>query len=161
MLFICRHSRATPLVKGRLADPLKVVIDGLSGTAGAGADLSRPIHHPEIGSNVVLYNVVGHRHTFEIEQELTRLGGIEVRVHFTPCYIPIVQGIVSVCRCFPTERLKRNEALDDYREFYAGQPFIKIFDRPRGGNQPWNFKPYPAVSAVAGTNVVLDPFCPD
>jgi N-acetyl-gamma-glutamyl-phosphate reductase common form len=60
-----------PLLKAGLVDPLKLVIDGMSGTAGAGADLSRAIHHPEIGGSVVLYNVVGHRHTFEMEQELS------------------------------------------------------------------------------------------
>jgi N-acetyl-gamma-glutamylphosphate reductase len=52
----------------------RVVVDGLSGTAGAGAEFSRAMHHPEIGGNVVLYNVVGHRHTYEMEQELSMAG---------------------------------------------------------------------------------------
>src|SRR4029453_7786336 len=61
----------SPLLRAGLVDVERLIVDGLSGTAGAGADLSRAIHHPEIGNNVVLYNVVGHRHTFEMEQELS------------------------------------------------------------------------------------------
>ena len=41
-----------PLLKNRLVDPGRIVVDGLSGTAGAGAELSRAIHHAEIGNNV-------------------------------------------------------------------------------------------------------------
>lgn len=141
-----------PLVKSGWIDPEHVIVYGLSGTAGAGADLSRAIHHPEIGNNVVLYNVVGHRHTYEMEQELTSLAKRRVRVHFTPCYIPIVRGIVDICRCFPTERIDRAMVLDLFRQFYERQPFVKVYDQPRGELEAWDYKPYPWVSAVAGTN---------
>ena len=141
-----------PLLRAGLVDPNHLIVHGLSGTAGAGADLSRAIHHPEIGSNVVLYNVVGHRHTYEMEQELAALAQRPVRVHFTPCYIPIVRGIVDICRCFPLKSLGRSEAIDLFRQFYEGQPFVKIYDQPRGDGEAWDYKPYPWVSAVAGTN---------
>jgi N-acetyl-gamma-glutamyl-phosphate reductase common form len=141
-----------PLLQAGMVDPDHLIVCGLSGTAGAGADLSRAIHHPEIGNNVVLYNVVGHRHTFEMEQELSALAKRPVRVHFTPCYIPIVRGIVDVCRCFPLKQLSRDQVLDLFREFYRDQPFIKIYDQPRGKAEAWDYKPYPWVSAVAGTN---------
>jgi len=141
-----------PLLREGLVDPNHLIVHGLSGTAGAGADLSRAIHHPEIGSNVVLYNVVGHRHTYEMEQELAALARRPVRVHFTPCYIPIVRGIVDVCRCFPLKSLGRSEVIALFRQFYEGQPFVKIYDQPRGDVEAWDYKPYPWVSAVAGTN---------
>jgi len=141
-----------PLLRAGLVDPNHLIVHGLSGTAGAGADLSRAIHHPEIGSNVVLYNVVGHRHTYEMEQELAALARRPVRVHFTPCYIPIVRGIVDVCRCFPLKSLGRGDVIDLFRRFYEGQPFVKIYDQPRGDGEAWDYKPYPWVSAVAGTN---------
>ena len=76
-----------PLLKAGLVEAHCLVVDGLSGTAGAGAEFSRVMHHPEIGGNVVLYNVVGHRHTYEMEQELTGVANRGVRVHFTPCYV--------------------------------------------------------------------------
>ncbi len=141
-----------PLLDAGFVDADRLVVDGLSGTAGAGADFSRPIHHPEIGNNVVLYNVVGHRHTYEMEQELTMVANRGVRVHFSPCYIPIVRGIVAICRCFPSERIERNRLLDLFRQFYKGQPFVKVYDQPRDEAEAWEYKPYPWVSAVAGTN---------
>lgn len=141
-----------PLVKAGIIDEGRIVIDGLSGTAGMGAELARPAHHPEIGGNLVPYNVVGHRHTFEMEQELSVLAGKKVAVHFTPTYVPIVRGILSVCHAFPLKATAREDLLELYRRFYAGQPFVKVYDLPRQADAAWQYKPYPWVSAVAGTN---------
>jgi N-acetyl-gamma-glutamyl-phosphate reductase common form len=41
-----------PLAKERLIDLDKVVVDGLSGSSGAGAEPSVPTHHSEIGNSV-------------------------------------------------------------------------------------------------------------
>jgi N-acetyl-gamma-glutamyl-phosphate reductase len=141
-----------PLLKTGLVEVHRIVVDGLSGTVGAGAEFSRAIHHPEIGGNVVLYNVVGHRHTYEMEQELTGVANRGVHVHFTPCYVPIVRGIVDICRCFAAELPSRAQLLDMFREFYQGQPFVKVYDQPRDEEDAWQYKPYPWVSSVAGTN---------
>jgi N-acetyl-gamma-glutamyl-phosphate reductase common form len=141
-----------PLVRAGLADLERIVVDGLSGTTGVGAELHRAAHHPEIAENLVPYNVVGHRHTFEIEQELTALAGSGVRVHFTPTYVPIVRGILAVCHVFPGRAVERGALLELYREFYAGQPFVLVYDLPKESGATWQYKPYPWVSAVAGTN---------
>lgn len=140
-----------PAVEAGLVDMGKIVVDGLSGTAGAGAELSRAVHHPEIGENVVAYNVVGHRHSCEMEQELARLSGGEALVHFTPSYVPIVRGIVDLCHWFPTRSVRRAELLELYREFYREAPFVQVYDR-RPTQDSWNYAPYPWVSAVSGTN---------
>jgi N-acetyl-gamma-glutamyl-phosphate reductase len=141
-----------PLVKNALVDTEKIVIDGLSGTTGAGAEPETPSHHPEIANNIVPYNVVDHRHTYEIEQELGALSTSRVTVHFTSSYVPITRGILAICHCFPTKKVTRNELLDTFRTFYEGHPFIKIFDMPRDGKASWNYLPYPWVAAVSGTN---------
>ena len=142
-----------PLLAGDLVEQDKIFVSGLSGTAGAGAELARAAHHPEIGNNLVAYNVVGHRHTFEMEQELADVAGNgNVSVHFTPVYVPIVRGILNVCRAFPTRSLSRAAVLDLYREYYDGQPFVQVYDIPKEEAASWQYKPYPWVSAVAGTN---------
>lgn len=141
-----------PLVKNRLIDTQKIVIDGLSGTAGAGAETDRALHHPEIGNNLVPYNVVGHRHTFEMEQELGALTNQKVSIHFTPTYAPIVRGILDICHAFPLKKTSRKALLETYHAFYKNEPFIKIFDLPREEGASWQYRPYPWVSAVAGTN---------
>lgn len=141
-----------PLVKEKLVETERLVVDGLSGTAGVGAELSRAAHHPEIGNNLIPYNVVGHRHTSEMEQELGELGTGSVSVHFTPVYTPIVRGILDICHAFPTRAVSRAALLDLYREFYRHEPFVKVYDLPEDAGATWRYKPYPWVSAVAGTN---------
>ncbi len=141
-----------PLVKGNLIDTERIIIDGLSGTAGAGAELHITMHHPEIGNNLVPYNVVDHRHTYEIEQELGLLAKSKIGIHFTPTYVPITRGILAICHCFPKREVNRSELLDLYRSFYRDEYFIKVFDMPKDADATWQYLPYPWVSAVSGTN---------
>lgn len=141
-----------PLVAEGLVDVGKLSVDGLSGTAGAGAELARAAHHPEIGNNLVAYNAVGHRHTYEMEQELSALCGSRVQVHFTPVYVPITRGILDICHGFLNSATTREDLLGLYHKFYEGQPFVQVYDLPKEPNVSWQYKPYPWVSAIAGTN---------
>lgn len=142
-----------PLVREAAVDLRRLVVDGLSGTAGAGAELDRAIHHPEIAANLVPYNVVGHRHTAEMEQELGALAGGEVRVHFTPTYVPIVRGILALCHAFPLRELDRPRLLELFRDFYADAPFVTVYDAPADPPpSAWSHQAHPGVGSVAGTN---------
>jgi len=141
-----------PLVKHGLIDTAKIIVDGLSGTAGAGAETDRAIHHPEIGNNLVPYNVVDHRHTYEMEQELGLLSNTGVSVHFSTTYVPITRGILDICHCFPNTKVNRNELIDIYKDFYRNEFFVKIIDLPKEQGASWQYVPYPWVAAVSGTN---------
>ena len=141
-----------PLVAEGHVDVERIAVTGLSGTAGVGAELSRVAHHPEIAGNLVAYNVVGHRHTLEMEQELSLVAGREVRVHFTPVYVPIVRGILGVCSAFLHRPLERDDAMELFRTFYRDAPFVSVYDLPPEEDAVWQYRPYPWVSAVAGTN---------
>jgi len=141
-----------PLIKEGLIDTERIVVDGLSGTAGAGAELDITSHHPEIGNNLVPYNVVEHRHTYEMEQELTLLSKSKVTIHFTPTYVPITRGILAICHCYPTNKVSRMDLLEVYRSVYKDEYFIKVFDIPKEPNAAWQYLPYPWVAAVSGTN---------
>jgi N-acetyl-gamma-glutamyl-phosphate reductase common form len=141
-----------PLVRERIVDPKRIVVDGLSGTAGTGAELTRVAHHAEVGNNLIPYNAVGHRHTYEMEQELTLLGEADVSVHFTPTYVPIVRGILAVCHAFPGRPVSRAELLELYSEFYRNEPFVRVYDLPPEEGVSWQYRSYPWVSSVAGTN---------
>ena len=141
-----------PLIKAGLVEPERIIVDGLSGTTGAGAELDTPSHHPEIANNIVPYNVVEHRHTYEMEQELGLLTTEKVTVHFTPAYVPITRGILAICNCFPKSPVNRRDLLELYREFYHGQFFVRIFDLPPDSKSNWRYEAYPWVSAVSGTN---------
>jgi N-acetyl-gamma-glutamyl-phosphate reductase len=81
-----------------------------------------------------------HRHTPEIEEVLTTIGGAEVKVTFTPHLTPMNRGILATM--YP--RLKEDTSLDHlkdvYRSYYEGKPFVRIIDR------------VPTTKDVAGTN---------
>jgi N-acetyl-gamma-glutamyl-phosphate reductase len=141
-----------PLVGENLIDCGLITVDGLSGTAGAGAELARPAHHAELGNNLVPYNVVDHRHTYEMEQELGLVGGHDVRVHFTPVYVPITRGILDICHAFAIRDTSRTELIELFRDFYADEPFVQVYDVAPEPGSTWQYRPYPWVSAVAGTN---------
>lgn len=141
-----------PLIKEQLVETHSLVVNGLSGTAGMGAELSRAAHHPEIGNNLVPYNVVDHRHSYEMEQELSMLVDDIVRVHFTPVYAPITRGILNICHAFNKKDISRTSLLELYRDYYQGHPFIKIYNADKEQSSSWQYKPYPWVSSVSGTN---------
>lgn len=141
-----------PLVQAGAIDATHVFVDGISGTTGVGAELWRGAHHPEIGNNLVPYNAVGHRHSFEMEQELSLVAQREVTVHFTPVYAPITRGILDVCHGILAQPLSRRDALEIYRSFYRDQPFVWIQDAAPEEGASYQYRAYPWVSAVAGTN---------
>jgi N-acetyl-gamma-glutamyl-phosphate reductase common form len=143
-----------PLVKERLVELDKLVVDGLSGSSGAGAEPSMPTHHSEIGNSAFAYNVVDHRHTYEIEQELAGVAGAPVTVHFTPYYCPFTRGILAGCHAFLTCRVGRGELLDLYQRFYHGEPFVRVLPFEKDPAASWQYLPYPSVANLAGSNFV-------
>ncbi|MFN4133821.1 MAG: N-acetyl-gamma-glutamyl-phosphate reductase, partial [Candidatus Hadarchaeales archaeon] len=129
-----------PLVKEKIIDPKHIIIDAKTGTSGAGAAPTEVTHHPLIGANAKAYSATTHRHEPEISQELSKLAGTSLRVHFTPHLIPVVRGILSTMHVFLTSNISREDILDLYSKFYDGEPFIRIVDR------------LPEINYVVGSN---------
>ncbi len=143
-----------PLARERWIDLERIIVDGLSGTSGAGAEPTLPTHHSEIGHSTFPYNVVDHRHTYEMEQELTGVARAQVRVHFTPYYAPFTRGILAACHGFLTRTISRADVLALYREFYRGEYFVRLLDVEKDPKVSWQYMPYPSVASVAGSNFV-------
>jgi len=143
-----------PLVKAQWIDLQRVIVDGFSGTSGAGAEPSVATHHSEIANSAFPYNVVDHRHTYEMEQELSAVAGTPVTVHFTPYYAPFTRGILAGCHGFSTRTVTRAEVLALYREFYRDEYFVRVIELEKDPTVSWQYLPYPSVAAVAGSNFV-------
>ena len=141
-----------PLIKEGLIDTEKIIVDGLSGTVGAGDDLDLALHHPEIHNNILPYNVVNHRHSYEIEQELSLLAKQKVVINFSACYIPISRGVMTINHAFPTKSVSRKDLLALYNDFYRDEFFVKVIDLPKDEKAAWNYLPYPWIAAVSATN---------
>jgi N-acetyl-gamma-glutamyl-phosphate reductase len=145
-----------PLVKSGLGRPAGIVIDGMSGVTGAGAQGRKtdPMYlYTEANENVQAYAVAGHRHTAEIEQELSALVGQPVRVSFTPHLLPLNRGLYTTASVPLARDVSTVELRALYAEFYAGEPFVRV---GRDGDG------YPTTRRVVGSNfcdvaVVADP----
>ncbi len=129
-----------PLFKDRSADPSMVVIDSKSGVSGAGRQSAVAYSFCEVNEAFRAYAVKLHRHTPEIEQELSALSGKPVRVDFTPHLIPLDRGILTTIYV-KAKKAKDIHAL--YKAAYAGEPFVRVLDA--GG--------YPNLKNVRGTNL--------
>jgi len=118
-----------PLVKGGLARLDGIVIDGKSGVSGAGAQGRNPdpmYLYTEANENVQAYGLASHRHTAEMEQELSLLAGETVRVSFTPHLVPLNRGLFTTASLPLATKLGTADLVQVYREFYAGEPFVRV-----------------------------------
>jgi N-acetyl-gamma-glutamyl-phosphate reductase len=127
-----------PLFARNLVQPNTVVIDAKSGISGAGRSPALPYHFPEAHESLEPYKIGQHRHTPEIEQELTGLLGragrgsagtpAQVTISFTPHLAPMNRGILSTAYC----RLRNPMGLADlralYRDFYKGERFVRVHE---------------------------------
>lgn len=130
-----------PLAVKGLIQPDTIVIDAKSGVSGAGRSPALPYHFPEAHESVEAYQIGQHRHTPEIEQELSaltlrsarkdsRTPGADdagpVKVVFTPHLVPMNRGILSTAYCRLRKRMEATELRALYRDFYKGERFIRI-----------------------------------
>lgn len=105
-----------------------VIVDGKSGTSGAGMVPSARTHHPYCGESVIPYSVGTHRHTPEMEMALRNASDGDPNVLFTPTLVPIVRGILSTCYM----KLKPGVSIDNiagsYDEAYKNEHFVHVVD---------------------------------
>ncbi len=116
-----------PLLKEGLAADEPIIIDAKSGVSGAGRSPSLKVHFCEVNDNLRIYSPAGtHRHTPEIEQELSVLAGREVTVSFNPHLVPMNRGILCTCYVRPSVPVTQDALVNLYRDFYRGEPFVRI-----------------------------------
>jgi N-acetyl-gamma-glutamyl-phosphate reductase len=119
-----------PLMKNRIISYENIVIDSKSGVSGAGRDVVLESLFCEVNEGVKAYKIFAHRHTPEIEQELSQLAQKEVTVTFVPHLIPMDRGILTTLYVNLTKKWKSEEVLNIFEECYRGEPFIRIY--PKG-----------------------------
>jgi N-acetyl-gamma-glutamyl-phosphate reductase len=115
-----------PLLARGLVALEGIVIDSISGASGAGRKPELGLHFSELNENARAYNVVRHRHTPEIEQELAGLAGHPVQVAFTPHLAPLTRGILTTAHVRLTARATAADLLAAAREYYRAAPFVRV-----------------------------------
>ncbi|HOJ77364.1 MAG TPA: N-acetyl-gamma-glutamyl-phosphate reductase [Bacillota bacterium] len=131
-----------PFIKAGVIDSSLIIADSKSGVSGAGRKAELGYIYPELFGNFKAYGVPLHRHTPEIEQELSFLGGRETKVSFTPHLLPIARGILSTLHLTLTKLITTSEAEAIIMDTYKGEPFVKLIKAPG----------LPDIKGVVGTN---------
>jgi N-acetyl-gamma-glutamyl-phosphate reductase len=123
----CSILALAPVIAKGLVHTDGIVIDAKSGTSGAGRGTSQDMHFTEIHDNFKAYKVATHRHTSEIEQELSKAAGSPLQLSFTPHLLPVKRGILETIYCTLPAPVSHNDIMDAYQQYYGDEPFIILY----------------------------------
>ncbi len=140
-----------PLVAAGLIDASDLVIDAKSGVSGAGRALKQNTLFCESGEGMGPYAIGRHRHSPEIEQELSLAAGREVTVSFTPHLVPMSRGEFITAYARLTAGSTAADCQAVLVERYNDEPFVNMV--PDGV--------LPATQFVRGSNRVMMGVVPD
>lgn len=116
-----------PLLKKGWVKLDTIVCDSKSGVTGSGKSLTQNTHFPDCNDNMSAYKLAAHRHTPEIEQELSALAGEQLMISFNPHLIPLNRGILSTITMQAAKQDLTQELLGQtYAEFYANEEFVRV-----------------------------------
>ena len=115
-----------PLLKEDLINKDSIIIDAKSGVTGAGRELSLGVHYCEVNESTKAYKIASHRHTPEIEQELSAALNKEVIVQFTPHLIPMSRGILATCYAKIKDGIDLRKVKQAYCKYYENEYFIRL-----------------------------------
>lgn len=104
-----------------------IVIDAKSGITGAGKASNNKTHFISVNENFKAYAVTSHRHTPEINQELSKIAKKEINVLFTPHLLPVNRGIFATCYISLLNKdITVEEIINLYKQTYKDKKFIRI-----------------------------------
>lgn len=124
----CSILSAYPLMKEHLIKPQSLIIDAKSGTSGAGRGAKVANLFCEVNENMKAYSVGTHRHTPEIEEQLSYAAGENVIVSFTPHLVPMNRGILVTAYADLTESVTWQDVRNVYEKYYGNEKFIRLLD---------------------------------
>jgi N-acetyl-gamma-glutamyl-phosphate reductase len=135
-----------------LVTPGSVVVDGKSGTSGAGRAAKDALHVTHVAGSLTAYGAPTHRHTGEIEAYLAAFGEDLGPIGFTPHLLPIPRGLLTTSYATLREDVTADDVQAALADRYADEPFVHVL--PAGT--------FPVTKAVAGSNgcqlsAVVDP----
>ena len=116
------------------------------GPSGAGKSLRTDLLASEMLGSASAYAVGGtHRHTPEIQQNLTAAGGVGVTISFTPVLVPMSRGILATSTARLAPGVSPADVRSAYEIAYADEPFVHLL--PAGQ--------FPRTADTLGANTAL------
>ena len=135
-----------PLIKKKIVDTEHIIVDSKIGSSGAGAGTVSGTHHAMRSGVIRPYKPAKHRHTGEIEQELSIANGGKIKVSMSPHAVDIVRGILCTNHVFLNQPVSEMDLWKMYREQYQNEKFIRLIRDKKG------FYKFPDPKFVVGSN---------
>ncbi|MDA0692669.1 MAG: N-acetyl-gamma-glutamyl-phosphate reductase [Nitrospinae bacterium] len=117
-----------PLLTTDWVDFQSIIADCKSGVSGAGRKPSLRTQFSECNEAVSAYGLGTHRHTPEIEQEISALAGQDITISFSPHLMPMTRGMLSTVYINLTSDMELEALRNHYLEFYKDEPFVRILN---------------------------------
>ena len=125
----CSFLSVYPLVKEGLIDPNTLIVDAKSGTSGAGRGAKVDNLFCEVNENIKAYGVAAHRHTPEIEEQLSLAAGKPVLINFTPHLVPMQRGILVTAYASLLKDVSYEEVKAVYDQYYQDEYFVRVLEK--------------------------------
>ena len=119
-----------PLIKNDLIDTDHIIVDSKIGSSGAGAGAGTS--HAMRAGVIRPYKPAKHRHTGEIEQELSQTAGKKIKVAMSPHAVDVVRGILCTNHTFLKKDIDEKELWKIYRSEYSEERFIRLIRDKEG-----------------------------
>ena len=118
-----------PLAKEGLIDMNTLIIDAKSGTSGAGRGAKVDNLYCEVNENIKAYGVASHRHTPEIEEQLTYASGVKTVLNFTPHLVPMNRGNLVTAYASLKKEVSYEEVKAVYDRYYENEQFVRVLEK--------------------------------
>lgn len=127
----------------QVVDSSDIVVVAASGTTGAGRSAKISLLASEVMGSLTSYKFGGiHQHTPEIEEALTALSGVEVKISFTPILAPMPRGILGTVTAKLSEDIGAEDLRALFSKYYEDEEFVTLLEDGQ----------MPKTSAVLGSN---------
>ena len=133
----CSTLSIYPMAKEGLIDMNTIIIDAKSGTSGAGRGAKTDNLFCEVNENIKAYGVCVHRHTPEIEEQLSYASGEKVLINFTPHLVPMNRGILVTAYASLKRDVTWEEVRAAYDHYYKNERFVRVLDRDIWPQTKW------------------------
>ncbi len=125
----CSFLSIYPLAKAGLIDMQSIIIDAKSGTSGAGRGAKVNNLYCEVNENIKAYGVATHRHTPEIEEQLSYASGEQALINFTPHLVPMNRGILITAYANLKQKMSYEQVKEIYDACYKDEYFVRVLEK--------------------------------
>lgn len=125
----CSTLSIYPLAKEGIIDMNTLIIDAKSGTSGAGRGAKVGNLYCEVNENIKAYGVAAHRHTPEIEEQLSYASNEKVTLNFTPHLVPMNRGILITAYAALKKSVTYEQVKEIYDKYYQTEYFVRVLQK--------------------------------